>query len=62
MAKDTKDTQIYRILEVLHENRNGLTIETISKKTGYPLPSLRRAMSDMKKVGRIEKEIVYRLK
>jgi len=62
MTKVTNTTQFYKILDVLHSKKSGFTIEEISEKTGYPLPSLRRAISDMTKVNSVEKRILYRHK
>ena len=62
MPKDPETTQFYNILKMLHAKKGGFTIEEISEQTGYPLPSLRRALSSMKKVESVEKRILYRLK
>lgn len=59
--KATTDTQLYRVLAALDKNGN-MTLEDLSKETGYPIPSLRRTISDLKRTGRIRKQILYGLR
>ena len=63
MTKDIEDTQLYRVMAFLSTSQDGgYTLEEMSKALDYPIPSLRRIISDMKRVGKINKRILYGLK
>ena len=62
MYKASETTQFFKILKMLDSKKGGYTIEEIAERTGYPLPSLRRTLADMRKVYPLEKVSMYRLK
>ena len=61
MTLDITKTQIYKIHKLLTEYEQ-LTASQIVRFTGFPEPSVRRVLSELNQIGRIEKGFIYKLK
>lgn len=60
-VKDITQTQFYKVYEILNEHEH-LTVDQIHRLTNFPLPSIRRVVSELTAAGRLEGMYVYRLK
>lgn len=61
--KEITKTQMFKVYTVLvNHKKHGIPLTEITKITGYPAASIRRILSDMYQLDKLEKIYTYRLK
>jgi sugar-specific transcriptional regulator TrmB len=58
---DITKTQLYKVYKLL-DKYGEMTVPEIAKRSRFPIPSVRRVLSQLDEAGKLEKKFIYKLK